>query len=70
MGCVQNKTWQNKRSVKMTITGHTKNYSCYFDCDCGWMNCVEVRGQLALANSSFHHVRPEDQTQVINRVDN
>lgn len=51
----------------MTVTGHTKNYSCYFDCDCGWMNCVEVRGQLALANSSFHHVRPEDQTQVIKR---
>lgn len=55
----------------MTITGPTKDYSCYFGEDgyACYRSCVEVRGQLASANSPFHHVSPKDQTQVINSAD-
>lgn len=68
MYCVQNKTWQNKCLVKMTITGHTKDYSCYFDCGVDGL-CGGQR-TTCTSNSSVHHVCPEDQTQDIKSVDN
>lgn len=52
----------------MTITGHTKDYSCYFDCGVDGL-CGGQRTTYT-SNSSVHHVCPEDQTQDIKSVDN